>query len=105
MSSVSSERNGFSCPSLGRSDSVDPLFFRDLVGGRSCSCRRASSIWRSAIWPLSSSRRVFHSGIDLQSVCRASGVEKFAMVRAVCGSELMGRDKVEESLCGRQDPS
>lgn len=47
--SGSSERNGFSCPSLGRRDSVDPLFFIDRVGGRSASSNRANSIWRWAI--------------------------------------------------------
>jgi len=78
MSSSSSwEEKGFSFPSRGRSDSVDPWFLIERVGGRSCSSNRASSICRRAICPLSSSRRVFQSGMDAQRLFNSSRVEKF----------------------------
>jgi len=90
-----SEAKGFSFPSFGRKDSVEPLFLSDRVGGRSFSVNRASSICRLAICPLSSSRRAFQSGIDLHSVLRASNVEKVvAIVRGVGVDEirLQGED-------------
>lgn len=91
----SEEAKGFSCPSLGRRDSVEPLFLMERVGGRADSSNRASSIWRRAIWPLSSSRRAFHCGIEVQSVVRASRIEKVevAIVRSVllgAAAELVG---------------
>ena len=48
---VSSDGILFSLPSLGRRDSVEPLFLSDRVVGRSSrsSCNRASSTCRSAI--------------------------------------------------------
>lgn len=92
ISSVSSwEEKGFSSASLGRSDSVDPLFLRDRVGGRSCSSNRASSIWRRAIWPLSSSSRLFHSGTDVQRVIKASKVEKLAAAIVLNAEQGSGR--------------
>lgn len=75
MSSVLTCPNGLSSPSLGRRDSVEPLFLTErAVGGRS-SVSRANSIWRCAICPLSSSSLFFHTGIDMQSVFRASMVD------------------------------
>lgn len=65
-----------SSPSLGRRDSVEPLFLSDRVGGRSFSVNRASSIWRSAIWLLSSSSLLFQSGTEVVMVFKASKVEK-----------------------------
>jgi hypothetical protein len=61
-SEVSFVAKGFSPLSLGRSDSVEPLFFsdRDEGLGLSESSNRASSICRNAIWPFKSSSRVFH---------------------------------------------
>jgi hypothetical protein len=61
-SEVSFAPKGFSPPSLGRSDSVEPLFFSDREAGLgpSDSSNRASSICRKAIWPFKSSSRVFH---------------------------------------------
>ena len=47
--SESSGLKGFSLPSLGLRDSVEPLFLRERVGGRSLSVNRASSICRRAI--------------------------------------------------------
>lgn len=89
--SGSLDRKGFSLPSFGRRDSVEPLFFSDGAGGRSFSVNRASSICRLAICPLSSSRRAFHSGTELQSVPRASKVEKFvAIVVSGVGGENGG---------------
>ena len=76
--SVSSDGNVFSLPSLGLSDSVEPLFLSERVVGRSSS-NRASSICRRDIWPLSSSRRLFQSGTDVQRVFRASTVEYVAI--------------------------
>jgi hypothetical protein len=82
--STSLELKGFSLPSFGRNDSVDPLFLSDRDGGRSFSVNRASSICRFAICPLRSSRRAIQSGIDVHNVLRASRVEKFiAMVSGV----------------------
>lgn len=44
------EPNGFSPPSFGRRDSVEPLFLSDLLVGRLSGCsNRASSICRNAI--------------------------------------------------------
>jgi hypothetical protein len=81
--SVSSDGKVFSLQSLGQRDSVEPLFLNERVmDGRSfrSASNRASSICLSAIWPLSSSRRLSQSGIDVQSVFRASIVEYAAIV-------------------------
>jgi hypothetical protein len=92
-----SEPNGFSLPSFGRKDSVEPLFFSDLGGGRSFSVNRASSICRLAICPLRSSSRVFHSGTDLHSVLRASNVEKVvAIVSGVSEVRLNGWKMIQD---------
>lgn len=74
-----------SSPSLGRRDSVEPLFLTDrFEGGRSSwASRRASSICRRAIWPFNSSRRSFHFGIDVRRVSRASVMEKAAAAMVV----------------------
>lgn len=80
MLSDFSNEKGFSLPSWGLRDSVEPLFLSDRVGGRSFSVNRASSICLRAIWLLSSSNRVFQSGMDVQRVWRASKVEKVAIV-------------------------
>ena len=65
--SVSSNGILFSLPSFGRRDSVEPLFLSERAVGRSSrfSSNRASSTWRSAILPLSVSRREFQSGTDV----------------------------------------
>ena len=76
---VSSDGNVFSLPSLGLRDSAEPLFLSERVVDRS-SANRASSICRRDIWPLSSSRRVFQSGTDVQRAFRASIVEYVAIV-------------------------
>lgn len=81
------EIKGFSFPSFGRRDSVEPLFFNDRVGGRSLSVSRANSICRRAICPLSSSSLSFHSGTEVQSVSRASIIEKFAILETVRSAE------------------
>lgn len=51
-----------SSPSFGRSDSAEPLFFKERAGLG--SIKRASSVCRRAIWPFSSSSRLFQSGMD-----------------------------------------
>lgn len=94
MSSVSSwEAKGFSSASLGRSDSVEPLFLIERVGGRSASSSRASSIWRMAICPLSSSSRACHWGTDLQRVVNASRVEKVEVAIASPDAEQRLQEK------------
>ena len=84
---VSSNGKVFLLPSLGLRDSVEPLFLSERVVGR-CSSNRASSICRRDIWPLSSSRRVFQSGTDLQRVFRASLVEYVAIVDVVSPGDV-----------------
>ena len=94
---VSSNGILFSLPSFGRRDSVEPLFLSERAVGRSSrpSSNRASSACRSAIWPLSVSRRVFQSGTDVQSDVRASIVEKAAIVDMSLGN--VGSDRIEIS--------
>lgn len=77
--------NGFSSPSFGRRDSVEPLFRTDrAVGGRS-SINRANSICRRAICPLSSSNLEFQSGMSVQSFVKASLVEVDAAILYAVG--------------------
>lgn len=92
--SVSSDGNPFPLPSLGRRDSVEPLFLSERVVARPSS-NRASSIWRRDIWPLRSSRRVFQSGTEVQRVLRASIIEYTAMVDVVSVDDVQPRIRRE----------
>lgn len=101
-SAVSCMANGLlSSPSLGRRDSVEPLFLMErFEGGRSSwASRRASSICRRAIWPFNSSRRSFHFGTDVWRVSRASMMEK-AVVAMVVECRDRGRERGDGGVEG-----
>lgn len=88
MISVSSDGILFSLQSFGRRDSVEPLFLSERAVGCSSRSSRsssnlASSTCRSAIWPLSVSRRIFQSGTEVQRDVRASTVENAAIAEVV----------------------
>lgn len=72
----------FSLQSFGRRDSVEPLFLIERGAVGRSSSNRASSICRRAIWPSSSSRRLFQLGTDVQRVLRASMVEYAAISKS-----------------------